>query len=58
MTYSRIYERMNVFGSAGFVANSGSNGALSLAALNVVLIAIGLFAAPAGAPTVKDKELR
>jgi hypothetical protein len=50
MTYSSIYERMNVFGSAGFVANSGSNGALSSAALNVVLIAIGLFAAPAAAP--------
>lgn len=38
-----VYQWMNVVGAAGFVLNSGYNGALPSAALNVVWAAIGLF---------------
>jgi hypothetical protein len=40
---SRLYQWMNVVGSTGFIVNSGWNGALPSAALNVVWMAIGLF---------------
>jgi len=35
---------MNILGAAGFVVNSGWNGALPSAALNVVWIGIGSYA--------------
>ena len=35
---------MNILGAAGFVVNSGWNGALPSAAMNVVWIMIGLYA--------------
>jgi hypothetical protein len=35
---------MNILGAAGFVVNSGWNGALPSAAMNVVWIGIGLYA--------------
>ena len=38
-----VYQFMNVVGAAGFVVNSGYNGAIPSAALNVVWGAIGLF---------------
>ena len=38
---SRLYQWMNVAGAAGFVINSGSNGAIPSAALNVVWLLIG-----------------
>ena len=41
---SAAYQGMNVAGAAGFVVNSGWNGAIPSAALNVVWAAIGLFA--------------
>jgi hypothetical protein len=41
---SRAYQWMNVVGAAGFIANSGWNGALPSAALNVVWAGIGLAA--------------
>ncbi len=41
---SFAYQGMNVVGAAGFVVNSGWNGAIPSAALNVVWAAIGLIA--------------
>lgn len=38
-----VYQWMNVVGAAGFILNSGYNGAIPSAALNVVWAAIGLF---------------
>ena len=38
-----IYQWMNVVGAAGFVINSGYNGAIPSAVLNVVWAGIGLF---------------
>jgi hypothetical protein len=40
---SRTYQWMNVVGSAGFVINSGWNGALPSAVLNVVWLGIGFL---------------
>lgn len=37
------YQWMNVFGAAGFVINSGYNGAIPSAVLNVIWAGIGLF---------------
>jgi len=41
---SAAYQLMNVIGAAGFVVNSGWNGALPSAALNVVWMGIGVAA--------------
>lgn len=41
---SITYHVMNVLGAAGFVVNSGWNGALPSAAMNLVWIGIGLYA--------------
>jgi hypothetical protein len=41
---SRTYHWMNIFGAIGFVVNSGWNGALPSAALNVVWLGIGGYA--------------
>ena len=38
-----VYQWMNVIGAAGFVINSGYNGAIPSAALNIVWAAMGLF---------------
>lgn len=40
---SRAYQWMNVVGAAGFVANSGWNGAMPSAVLNVVWMGIGFL---------------
>jgi len=40
----RAYQWMNVLGAAGFIVNSGWNGAVPSAALNVVWAGIGLTA--------------
>jgi hypothetical protein len=40
----RSYQWMNVIGAAGFMVNSGWNGAIPSAALNVVWAGIGLAA--------------
>lgn len=40
---SRLYQWMNVVGAAGFVLNSGWNGALPSAVLNVIWMGIGLL---------------
>jgi hypothetical protein len=40
---SPVYHWMNVIGALGFVVNSGYNGAIPSAALNVIWIAIGAF---------------
>ena len=40
---SALYQSMNVIGAAGFVLNSGYNGAFPSAVLNVVWIGIGAF---------------
>lgn len=40
---SRAYQWMNVVGAAGFVVNSGWNGALPSAVLNVVWMGIGFL---------------
>ena len=39
---SRAYQWMNIVGAAGFILNSGWNGAYPSAALNVAWMAIGL----------------
>lgn len=41
---SLTYHLMNILGAAGFVINSGWNGALPSAAMNVVWIGIGIYA--------------
>lgn len=41
---NRAYQWMNVLGAAGFIVNSGWNGAIPSAALNVVWAGIGLAA--------------
>ena len=41
---SLAYHLMNILGAFGFIVNSGWNGALPSAALNVVWIAIGTYA--------------
>ncbi len=38
-----VYQWMNVFGAAGFIINSGYNGAIPSAVLNIVWAGIGLF---------------
>lgn len=38
-----VYQWMNVVGASGFVLNSGYNGALPSAGLNIVWAGIGLF---------------
>jgi hypothetical protein len=38
------YQLMNILGAAGFVVNSGWNGAFPSAAMNVIWIGIGLYA--------------
>ena len=40
---SRAYQWMNVAGAAGFVVNSGWNGALPSAVLNIVWMGIGVL---------------
>ena len=41
---SPAYQWMNVVGAAGFIVNSGWNGAIPSAALNVVWMGIGIYA--------------
>lgn len=41
---SLMYHLMNILGAAGFVVNSGWNGAFPSAAMNVVWILIGVYA--------------
>lgn len=40
---SYLYQWMNVVGAGGFIVNSGYNGAIPSAALNIVWAAMGLF---------------
>lgn len=40
---SYLYQWMNVVGAGGFIVNSGYNGAIPSAVLNVVWAAMGLF---------------
>jgi hypothetical protein len=40
---SMLYHFMNVIGAAGFVLNSGYNGAIPSATLNVVWMGIGVY---------------
>lgn len=40
---SYLYQWMNVIGAGGFIVNSGYNGAIPSAVLNVVWAAMGLF---------------
>ena len=41
---SVTYQLMNVLGAAGFVVNSGWNGALPSAAMNIIWFGIGVYA--------------
>jgi hypothetical protein len=41
---SLTYHLMNILGAAGFVVNSGWNGALPSAAMNVLWMGIGAYA--------------
>lgn len=41
---SSLYQWMNVVGAAGFVVNSGAKGAYPSAVLNMIWIAIAVFA--------------
>jgi hypothetical protein len=40
---SYLYQWMNVIGAGGFIINSGYNGAIPSAVLNVIWAAMGLF---------------
>lgn len=42
--HDRAYQWLNVLGAAGFIINSGWNGAIPSAALNVIWAGIGLTA--------------
>ena len=50
---SAIYHLMNILGAAGFVVNSGYNGAFPSAAMNVVWIGIGVYALRRRRPQIK-----
>jgi hypothetical protein len=41
---SVTYQLLNVIGAAGFIVNSGVNGALPSAALNLIWMGIGVYA--------------
>jgi hypothetical protein len=41
---SLTYHLMNILGAAGFVVNSGWNGAFPSAAMNVIWMGIGIYA--------------
>jgi len=41
---SLTYQLMNILGAAGFIVNSGWNGALPSAALNVIWMGIDIYA--------------
>jgi hypothetical protein len=41
---SLTYQAMNIVGAAGFVVNSGWNGAFPSAAMNVMWMGIGIYA--------------
>jgi hypothetical protein len=41
---SLTYQCMNILGAAGFVVNSGWNGALPSAVMNVIWMGIGVYA--------------
>ena len=41
---SLTYQSMNILGAAGFVVNSGWNGALPSAVMNVIWMGIGIYA--------------
>ncbi|MFN7056663.1 CBU_0592 family membrane protein [Hyphomonas sp.] len=41
---SAVYQWMNVIGAAGFILNSGYHGAIPSVAINIMWIAIGVFA--------------
>jgi len=43
-SHSIAYQAMNVVGAAGFIVNSGYNGAMPSAVLNIVWMGIGLYA--------------
>jgi len=62
---SNLYHWMNVLSGAGFVINSGWNGAYPSAFINVIWALIGLygvfgrhFAAPSGTASYKYRALR
>lgn len=60
---SLAYHWMNILGAAGFVINSGANGAIPSAAMNVIWIGIGIYAlyqmrrapAPAAEPPAQSR---
>ena len=41
---SRAYQWANVIGAAGFILNSGYHGAIPSVAINILWVAIGVFA--------------
>lgn len=41
---SRLYQGLNLLGAAGFVLNSGWNGAIPSAALNVIWMGVSCYA--------------
>jgi hypothetical protein len=41
---SRLYQGMNVIGAACFIVNSGWNGAMPSAVLNIIWMGIGVYA--------------
>lgn len=51
---SRTYQWLNVLAGAGFIVNSGWNGAYPSAALNLIWIAIGLYGLFRGAQTERS----
>jgi hypothetical protein len=46
---SPVFQWLNVFSGAGFIANSGWNGAYPSAFINIMWMAIGLYRASRGA---------
>lgn len=60
--HSRIYHWLNVMSGAGFIINSGWNGAYPSAFINVVWMMIGLYGvfgrSISGAPAARSAEVK
>lgn len=55
---SMLYHVMNIVGAIGFVLNSGYNGALPSAALNVIWMGIGVYGLTRSRAAAKGSSAR
>lgn len=55
---SALYHTMNIVGAAGFVLNSGYNGAFPSAVMNVIWMGIGVYGLVRYRPSAKETSGR